>query len=414
VIKKSSQWGFTLIELLIVIGIIGILAVIIVLLINPQELLRRSRDSNRLSDLAVVNKALSIFSTDVQGGFFGNASTTYISIPDPTATSTAGDQCQGLGLPSLSTSTGWSYHCASPSTYRKADGTGWLPVNLGQISAGSPVGTLPVDPINTTSSSYYYAYVTDGSSQWLLTALPESQKQKTAFLSMSPIRNYPGVIAQGNNFSLSTPLAPSDLVGYWNLDEGTGLSALDQSGNGNTATLSTINWPTSGCKIGNCLQTAGSAAQSAFLSPSSILFDATQITYMFWQNAPSFSGSGLRHEGGGYANAGTWGLYALDGADAASTWGGTSCCSSYTNSSLSTNVWYQIAVAWDNNTKRTLVYINGQRIQNISFAGNTIVGGGAKSLRIGEYVSGVGLDDIRIYNRVLSDGEILGIYNAEK
>ena len=42
--------GFTLVELLIVIGIVAILATIVVLVINPVELLKESRDSRRLSD----------------------------------------------------------------------------------------------------------------------------------------------------------------------------------------------------------------------------------------------------------------------------------------------------------------------------------------------------------------------------
>ena len=76
----SSRNGFTLIELLIVIAILAILAVVVVLVLNPAELLRQSRDANRLSDLATMNSALGIFSVDTTGGVgFGNSSTTYIS-----------------------------------------------------------------------------------------------------------------------------------------------------------------------------------------------------------------------------------------------------------------------------------------------------------------------------------------------
>ena len=46
--------GFTLIELLIVIAVIAILAVIVVLTLNPAELLRQSRDADRLSDMATL------------------------------------------------------------------------------------------------------------------------------------------------------------------------------------------------------------------------------------------------------------------------------------------------------------------------------------------------------------------------
>src|ERR1039458_7608646 len=96
--------GFTLIELLVVIAIIAILAVVVVLTLNPAELLRQSRDANRVSDLATLNAAINIYNTDQSGAStysLGAASTSNPSIYDPAATSTAGDQCQGLGMPVL-------------------------------------------------------------------------------------------------------------------------------------------------------------------------------------------------------------------------------------------------------------------------------------------------------------------------
>ena len=49
--RKSSRSAFTLIELLVVIAILAILAVVVVLVLNPAELLKQSRDANRLSDM---------------------------------------------------------------------------------------------------------------------------------------------------------------------------------------------------------------------------------------------------------------------------------------------------------------------------------------------------------------------------
>jgi prepilin-type N-terminal cleavage/methylation domain-containing protein len=91
--------GFTLIELLVVIAILAVLAVVVILTLNPAGLLQESRDSNRLSDMATLNTSLSL--ADNSGESLGSANTVYVSVPDPVATSTAGDQCQGLGLPTL-------------------------------------------------------------------------------------------------------------------------------------------------------------------------------------------------------------------------------------------------------------------------------------------------------------------------
>ena len=67
--------GFTLIELLVVIAIIAILAVVVVLVLNPAELLKQSRDSNRLSDLSTLKTGISLY---IQDGQLPNlASSTY-------------------------------------------------------------------------------------------------------------------------------------------------------------------------------------------------------------------------------------------------------------------------------------------------------------------------------------------------
>ena len=173
-----SRASFTLIELLITIGIISILSLLVILILNPQELLKQTRDNTRLSDLATINTALTLFQTDTGGsGSMGNGSTTYVSIPDASST------CANLGLPALPP--GYSYACSSTSNYRNINGTGWIPVNFTQLSFTSPFGVLPVDPINTTSSGNYYTYTPGGS--WELTSIPESSKYR----QHTPILPYP-------------------------------------------------------------------------------------------------------------------------------------------------------------------------------------------------------------------------------
>ena len=63
--NRKNRKGFTLIELLVVIAIIAVLAVVVVLTLNPAELLRQARDSNRLSDFATMKSAISLYATDV-------------------------------------------------------------------------------------------------------------------------------------------------------------------------------------------------------------------------------------------------------------------------------------------------------------------------------------------------------------
>jgi prepilin-type N-terminal cleavage/methylation domain-containing protein len=170
--------GFTLLELLIVIAILAVLSVALVLVLNPAESLRKSRDVQRMSDLATLKTAIGLYLTTVSspdldgaGGFdnkclngvTATAQIAYSSIvadplcnvtvapgSDTSATFAGGDMCYTAGATAL--------------TVTAADGTGWLPVNFGLIAGGSPISSLPIDPSNTsigstpTSADLVYRY----------------------------------------------------------------------------------------------------------------------------------------------------------------------------------------------------------------------------------------------------------------
>jgi uncharacterized protein (TIGR02145 family)/prepilin-type N-terminal cleavage/methylation domain-containing protein len=160
--------AFTLIELLVVIAILAVLAAAVVLVLNPAEMVKGARDTTRLADLNNINKAFTLLQGDVANASYGSSSVIYTSLPDTSPT------CVNLGLPTLPT--GWSYNCVSSSTLTKANGTGWIPVDFTQFSAGSILSKLPIDPVNATSSNLYYTYI---KGSWKLSAGLESQKQKT-------------------------------------------------------------------------------------------------------------------------------------------------------------------------------------------------------------------------------------------
>ncbi len=121
--------GFTLVELLVVVAILGILMAAVVLAINPVEMMRKSRDSNRLSDMDTVRKAIDLAVAD-----------------GATLTAATGDSVTGT---------------------RVVTGTGWVAVDVANYLA-----TLPIDPKNSATftdasgtpgvtGTYYYA--SDGS-----------------------------------------------------------------------------------------------------------------------------------------------------------------------------------------------------------------------------------------------------------
>ncbi len=213
-----SRSSFTLIELLVVIAILAILSVTVVFVLNPADLIRQARDTNRLTDLNNVNKALGFFQVANPGSFQGTSTVIYVSIPDTTST------CANLGLPTLPS--GYSYHCVSTSTLVSINGTGWIPANLSAITYGSIIAKLPIDPINTTSSNQYYSYIPGGS--WELNGVFESEKYRTD--PKKSKEGLPGVISIGSNLSLNPffkepannqgQALGSDLLAGWDFTSG--------------------------------------------------------------------------------------------------------------------------------------------------------------------------------------------------
>jgi prepilin-type N-terminal cleavage/methylation domain-containing protein len=67
--------GFTLIELLIVIAILGVLAVVILVAINPQEQLARTRDAGRTSSVTQLGHALQAYAASHEGDYLAENAT---------------------------------------------------------------------------------------------------------------------------------------------------------------------------------------------------------------------------------------------------------------------------------------------------------------------------------------------------
>jgi prepilin-type N-terminal cleavage/methylation domain-containing protein len=418
--------GFTLIELLTVIAIIAILAIVVVLTINPAALLQQSRDATRVSDTGTINKAVSLYYQDAMANpstlFMGTSSIVYVSVPDPTATSTAGDQCQGLSLPALPT--GYTYQCAATSTYMKTNGTGWIPINFASYSAGSVISKLPVDPINTTSTNLYYTYETDGIGGFKVAAFFESQKYASQMASDGG--NDPELYEKGSNLALASGRG---LVGYWPMNEGTGSSTIDYSGSNATGTWNGSTTAGSYYATGKVGPYAGifNGATTYVSIPYSANLNSSNFTVSAWVNITAYNtksvyypvgtcgaGACTAANGWGLGVNGTFGSGVGTGCVEGDIYlasfpaGGAVCTLSNT---IPTNTWSLITATY--NAGSVILYINGVQKGSgvLTITKNTSL---AETIGVSNawYFPG-SIDDIRFYGRALSAAEVQEMYNAE-
>ena len=166
----NQKKGFTLIELLVVLAIVAVLALVTIFTLNPAELLRQARDSNRISDMGTLKTAISLYLADVSvvnlNG--GNSNRVYASGgPGTGLCATVGTLCYAVQSTS---GHGGPYNpngvigatSAASTTSKSVNGNGWLPVNFSSISSGTPFGSLPADPTNNSTLFYMYMPTTTG------------------------------------------------------------------------------------------------------------------------------------------------------------------------------------------------------------------------------------------------------------
>ncbi len=158
--KYFSKKGFTLLELLIAIAILAVLGLILFLTINPGELLKKSRDAQRMSDLSTINTAISLYKVNISVpkmagidnvGCKGTVNSTdwqptdyiYYSYPNDAP----GSVISGKNFDGMTFTTGGPHQVTQESS-GLINGLGWLPINFTKIIGNSPISNLPIDPVN--------------------------------------------------------------------------------------------------------------------------------------------------------------------------------------------------------------------------------------------------------------------------
>ena len=224
------------------------------------------------------------------------------------------------------------------------------------------------------------------------------------------------------------------LVGHWTFDGAdtvwTSSSAgtiLDDSGNGNTGTLTNMNQSTSPVdgKVGQALKFDG--ANDYVNVPTAVSIDNiwdSGGTVSFWVKPYSAGESDA-----GFWVAKTWGIFALSGHAAGQTgiefnvnWSGsTAKWRGDTVPEIDFNKWHHVVVSYDADSTANdpIFYVDGVAMslsENVAPSGTRSYDAGF-SMQIGgntatSRTSDGNLDDVRIYNRALSASEIASLHTS--
>jgi PKD repeat protein len=204
---------------------------------------------------------------------------------------------------------------------------------------------------------------------------------------------------------------PSGLVAAYSFDEGSGSSVADVSGNGNTGTVSGATWD-SGGRFGKALSFNGSNSWVT-VKDSASLDLSNGMTLEAWVYPKSLY-AWMTVMTKQQPSDGIYYLYANSDKDQPST--GVFISSErnlYAGSKLATYAWTHLAATYDGTTQR--LYVNGVQVATRAQSGK--IQTSSDPLRIGgnsvwgEYFTGL-IDEVRVYNRALSPGEIQADMNT--
>ena len=223
-----------------------------------------------------------------------------------------------------------------------------------------------------------------------------------------------------DNFSGGDLGLTDGLVGWWTMDQSSGTSVKDASGNNNNGTMGGIQNPTwvSG-KIYNALAFDNTQYEFVDLGNPAVLQLGSTGTVACWvnttatDNLPIISKSDFPNGLNGYVVATNYNGGG-PGKLVARTANGTSNNTIYSNSVVGDGAWHHIVFTWDGSflnlyfdgnsdvtpTSQTLTPVSN--VYNLSFARNSAGN---------NYNWSGSLDDVRIYNRALSAAEVTALYN---
>ena len=217
----------------------------------------------------------------------------------------------------------------------------------------------------------------------------------------------------------STPTPAAGLVAAYNFNEGSGTTVTDASGNGITGNILGATWTTGG-RNGNALSFNGSSSYVDLGNPA-LLQITGSMTWSAWVKAAanppddgqivakSDNASGWQFKTSPDTGPHTFGVGVAGATNA--------LAQRYSTTVRSLNVWYHVAGVYNASARTLDIYVNGV-LNNGTLSGTVPASqiNSAVNVNIGRrsggfYFNGV-IDDVRVYNRPLSQAEIQADMNT--
>ena len=208
----------------------------------------------------------------------------------------------------------------------------------------------------------------------------------------------------------------TDLVGWWKLDETSGLTAVDSSGNSNDGTLTGtgLTWVTG--YIDGALEFAGGTVDHSYVDADAVTgLTCDEVTVVWWMKspvsvqpaAPLVTLVGSNNDYDLEINAdGELVLYRCNSP-------GCEPLAGPTNQSVADNTWHHVGYTLSKSGNSCKIYYDGEPVSSDSFSDSESI----NSIRMGyrtvfqwAWYKGV-LDDVRIYNCALSAAEVAQLAN---
>lgn len=214
--------------------------------------------------------------------------------------------------------------------------------------------------------------------------------------------------------------ARSGLIGYWNFDDcDTCTTANDMSGNGNTGTMYNAAGPT----VGDLHTPDGRVNRGAFFDGTNDYVDGgnfsdnpTNLSVSLWLRSTDDNGYILT-KANDTSSAPGWSVILSGGKiEFLIAQNGSNYKYILTDGTYNDNKWHHLAATKDASNNIAL-YLDGSSVSSAVSAGTVTTTSNAINVRVGVIGNGTFfyagyVDEIRIYNRALSVGEIKHLYES--